>query len=180
MVTHREYVFSWFETWHKNQPPLPTSTALRFALELGPGKNSARELLQQRGYTYHSVDVDPQDNKTVKASMDSLPFESNKYELVFSCHSFEHCERPIDALRECLRVLKPGGRLFMATPNSNTHHILQADFDHVFCLTTEQLLKLITYVGFSNGITTMQTEHNGERIPDENNYNVITTATKPT
>ena len=48
-----------------------------------------------------------------------LPFESGCCEMVFSEHFFEHVDYPEPVshlLRECLRVLQPGGRLrFIAT-----------------------------------------------------------------
>jgi predicted SAM-dependent methyltransferase len=48
-----------------------------------------------------------------------FPFEDRAFEYVFSEHQIEHLTYPegLFMLRECLRVLKPGGKLRLATPD---------------------------------------------------------------
>lgn len=46
-----------------------------------------------------------------------LPFRAGSVDLVVSACCFEHLELPKPVLRECLRVLKPGGALFFYTPH---------------------------------------------------------------
>lgn len=41
-----------------------------------------------------------------------LPYENNSFDLVYSINSFEHYEHPDVALREIIRVTRPGGILF--------------------------------------------------------------------
>jgi 2-polyprenyl-3-methyl-5-hydroxy-6-metoxy-1,4-benzoquinol methylase len=41
----------------------------------------------------------------------------NSFDTVFSCETIEHVPDPARAVRELARVLKPGGRLFLTTPN---------------------------------------------------------------
>lgn len=46
----------------------------------------------------------------------NLPFPDNHFDWVISDQCFEHLEgQPIDAINECLRVLKPGGRMLHTT-----------------------------------------------------------------
>lgn len=50
--------------------------------------------------------------------VDRLPFESDTFDLVLCNEVFEHLRiNPIFTLREVLRVLRPGGRLMLCTPN---------------------------------------------------------------
>lgn len=44
-----------------------------------------------------------------------MPFEDNSFDLVWSLESGEHMPNKIQFLRECYRVLKPGGLFLMAT-----------------------------------------------------------------
>jgi len=44
------------------------------------------------------------------------PIPSDSYTVVLSCHNLEHIANPIKALEEWIRVLKPGGKLFLVLP----------------------------------------------------------------
>lgn len=46
-----------------------------------------------------------------------LPFRDGEFDAVVSIEGIEHIERPFDFVRECRRVLKPGGLLAITTPN---------------------------------------------------------------
>jgi len=47
-----------------------------------------------------------------------LPFPDNHFDYVFSIEGIEHFENPWSFTKELCRVLKPGGRLFISTPNT--------------------------------------------------------------
>ena len=47
-----------------------------------------------------------------------LPFPDNHFDHVFSIEGIEHFENPWTFTRELCRVLKPGGRLYISTPNT--------------------------------------------------------------
>ena len=53
----------------------------------------------------------------VLANAVALPFRSGSFDLVSSNMVFEHLEDPISVLREIHRLLTPGGRLLIHTPN---------------------------------------------------------------
>ena len=46
-----------------------------------------------------------------------LPFADATFDVVACVEGIEHLERPVDALREFRRVLRPGGTLVLTTPN---------------------------------------------------------------
>jgi 2-polyprenyl-3-methyl-5-hydroxy-6-metoxy-1,4-benzoquinol methylase len=46
-----------------------------------------------------------------------LALRDSAFDVIVSFEMYEHLERPQDYLRECARVLKPGGRLIISTPN---------------------------------------------------------------
>lgn len=55
----------------------------------------------------------------VVAEGDDLPFEDESYDYVISSHVLEHFFDPIGAIKEWLRVIKPGGYVFMIVPKQD-------------------------------------------------------------
>ncbi len=49
--------------------------------------------------------------------MQTLAHREGTFDTIISCETIEHVPDPPRALRELARVLKPGGRLFLTTPN---------------------------------------------------------------
>lgn len=46
-----------------------------------------------------------------------LPFDDASFDVVVSIEGIEHIKRPFDFVRECNRILEPGGLLILTTPN---------------------------------------------------------------
>lgn len=46
-----------------------------------------------------------------------LPFADRSFDLIYSIEVSEHLHRPYDVLKECARLLEPGGWLVLSTPN---------------------------------------------------------------
>jgi 2-polyprenyl-3-methyl-5-hydroxy-6-metoxy-1,4-benzoquinol methylase len=63
--------------------------------------------LVSQGYNVEQVDL----NK------DPICYETNRFGVVTSCDVIEHLSDPGRMLAEAFRLLKPGGRAFIATPN---------------------------------------------------------------
>jgi len=50
-----------------------------------------------------------------------LEFDDNQFSCVFALSVLEHLLRPCQFLRESYRILKPGGRIILLTPNISTY-----------------------------------------------------------
>lgn len=50
--------------------------------------------------------------------IEALPFPDGRFDYVFSIEGLEHFDNPWVFVKELCRVLKPGGRIFISTPNT--------------------------------------------------------------
>ena len=55
----------------------------------------------------------------IVAYADRLPFKDNTLDYILSSHVIEHAFRPIKTIKEWLRVIKPGGYVFMIVPHKD-------------------------------------------------------------
>lgn len=53
----------------------------------------------------------------IVGSMDDIPAPDSSYDTIAASHVLEHLEDPIKGLKECFRVLKKNGVLFLVIPN---------------------------------------------------------------
>ncbi len=87
-----------------------------------------------------------------------LPFDDNSFDKAFSIHSIYFWSEPITALKEVLRVLKPGGMLAMTIlPKAKWPNWEEAKLCHVY--SGDDMAKLMTDVGFTRVYVEMGPEH---------------------
>jgi SAM-dependent methyltransferase len=65
----------------------------------------------------HSSNGHPPLAALVQGDAQSLPFADASFDLLVSCETIEHLPQVRAALREMHRVTRPGGKLFLTTPN---------------------------------------------------------------
>lgn len=92
-------------------------------LDAAAGQGFLSKKLFELGFEVYPVDINPLQfffNKLKCEKVDlnrELPFKNNFFDLIVSVESIEHLENPWDFIKELYRVLKPGGRLILTTPN---------------------------------------------------------------
>lgn len=57
------------------------------------------------------------DAAAVRATLEALPFTDGRFDVIVSREVCEHLPEPVRAFAEFKRVLKPGGRIVIVTPN---------------------------------------------------------------
>jgi predicted SAM-dependent methyltransferase len=96
---------------HRRGVRRASSVKLPCALHIGCGQNI------KPGW----VNVDLNDEADISLdAREALPFPNDSVRMIYSEHFFEHLSlaEGIRFLRECLRVLVPGGRLSLGVPNA--------------------------------------------------------------
>jgi len=81
----------------------------RLVIDIGAGNNP----IHPEAIT---VDVCPESGAKIIASAEHLPFKDNSLDGVVSCGLLEHLKKPWLTSQEMVRVLKPGGYVFMEMP----------------------------------------------------------------
>ena len=92
----------------------------------------AAELMRHPHVEFHQAVVPP------------LAFAANSFDFVISFQVIEHVKQDIELVREVKRVLKPGGKLIVTTPNAPMS--LTRNPWHVREYTAEQLQNLLGHV----------------------------------
>jgi ubiquinone/menaquinone biosynthesis C-methylase UbiE len=166
-MTYTAEYFTTRETWRDWRIEAYSLMSLAHAvsgsrvLETGCGSGGLLRLLAARGV--HPVGVDASRMALELAQQRApgaavaqvgegaaLPFGDGCFDAVVGQHVVEHLPDPAAALREWRRVLKPGGRLALATPNArypDPAHFADDDHDHVF--TPGELRSAAEAAGFS-------------------------------
>ena len=113
-------------------PYLPFFDGVGTVLELAPGAGYFLELLRERGIRGIGVELDPEACRACRArGLEVVQAEALSYlrglpggsqEAIFASHLIEHLEygEVLSLFREAFRVLGPGGRLLVLTPNARS------------------------------------------------------------
>ncbi len=128
-------------------------------LEVGCGGGALLAFLESRGYEAVGVDISEEAVRlaaraaprctVVRADAGDLPFEDASFDRLVSHHLVEHLPDLPVALAEWRRVLAPGGRLALCTPNRlyPSPHIFE-DPGHVHIFERRELEEELSGAGF--------------------------------
>ena len=104
------------------------------SLEIGPGE-----------YPVHAdVTLDWPD---WDADHHKIPFNDETFDVIHAYNILEHLSDPISVLRECERVLKPGGHINITVPHACVE-IAHCDLDHKHTFTEESWKNLFANHGY--------------------------------
>ncbi|OIQ89305.1 putative S-adenosylmethionine-dependent methyltransferase [mine drainage metagenome] len=134
-------------------------------LDVGCGGGRFLNRMKKRGWQVEGTDFDEQATKKVSKRYDikthvgdlvqcALP--ANSFDVITMSQVIEHLYDPLATLRECLRILKPGGLLVLTTPN--TLSLCAAEFGafwrgweaprHLHLFSVDSLHRLTQRAGF--------------------------------
>ena len=117
-----------------------------FFLDLGAGDQFLKSTIESLGSKYIPLDIEDVDfNKEV------LPIDDSSIDVLFSLAVIEHISDIDHFMNECRRVLRPGGNIYLSTPNFRyCFRTFYNDPTHVRPFTDVSLKELVAYYGFEN------------------------------
>ncbi len=134
-------------------------------LEVGCGRGDMLEVLAHLGWDAEGVDFDPQAAESARArglrvrhgTLANCRYDDATFDAVIMSHVIEHLHDPVGVVKECHRILKPGGRLVLLTPNTASwgHRIYGRSWlhldppRHLYLFNPDILPKLADGLGFS-------------------------------
>ena len=131
-----------------------------------------KTMKEKFGINIFSVNLDPTNTQLKNKNYPSqLPFENETFDFISSLEIIEHLISPVNMLKEAWRVLKPGGKILITTPNvtrigsvlklligrTNYDRLAPPDYfneedewrPHVYEYTMKELITLLNNSGFS-------------------------------
>ena len=94
-------------------------------LDVGCGNGAFLVRMRDLGWEVSGLEVDPVSAGHARSAgidvaegpLSEGTFPESHFDAITLSHVIEHLHDPVDTLRACARVLKPGGRIWIATPN---------------------------------------------------------------
>ena len=145
---------------------LPAPANDRRLLDVGFGGGTFLDAASRAGWIASGVDPDPvavsngkQRGLDVRlGGIEAFLDQSPLYDVVTMSHVIEHVHDPITQLKQVYSLLKPGGRLWLDTPNirSNGHARFNRNWRgletprHLTLFTWDAMLKALRDIGFQN------------------------------
>lgn len=147
---------------YRNLPPLPAGGGK--VLDIGCGSGEFLAAAAQIGWESFGVDPDPRASaqktgyKVLQGNLPGIDFPDNYFDVITLSHVIEHTHDPVASLKEIKRLLKPGGLVWLATPNLNSYGHLYFNKDyvnldpprHLVMFTHDSIARLISEAGFKN------------------------------
>jgi SAM-dependent methyltransferase len=135
-------------------------------LDVGCGSGDWMVFMKGLGWRVTGVDFDENAVKVARArdlditcgALEEQNYPDNTFDAVALSHVIEHVPDPIQTLAECLRILKPGGKLAVDTPNASSlsHRMFKQDWRglepprHLHLFSNQSLPSLLARAGFKN------------------------------
>jgi len=94
-------------------------------LDIGSGSGWFLENMQWLGWEVQGVDIDAVSAEKARkrgvvvhiGTLEEQNYPDNMFDAITLAHVIEHLYNPVTTFRECYRILRPGGRLVVLTPN---------------------------------------------------------------
>lgn len=148
----------------RHMPPPPAGGGR--LLDVGFGSGAFLKIASEMGWHAEGIDFDPKAVEVARArglnvscaSADELATQERQYDVITISHVIEHVHAPMALLRNLYRLLKPGGLLWLDTPNLSSYGARRfgpdwRDLDpprHFVLFTPQSMISALTTIGFQH------------------------------
>lgn len=135
-------------------------------LDIGFGNAYLLSTMQALKWKVEGIEIDPtavararcRGLRVYLGTVTAQHYPDNSFDAVTLNHAIEHVSDPLRLLKECHRILKPGGHLVIATPNSGAsgHRYFKASWfsldppRHLTIFSSASLCSLVEQSGFQD------------------------------
>jgi SAM-dependent methyltransferase len=135
-------------------------------LDVGCGSGEWLATMRKLGWEVEGIDFDENAIRVARqsglqihhGSLEQQGFSNENFDAVVLNHVIEHVPDPIGTLVECARILKPGGKLVLFTPNSSSlsHQLFKRNWRglepprHLHIFSMQSMAFLLARAGFKN------------------------------
>ena len=135
-------------------------------LDVGCGNGQTMVWMASLGWKVQGIDTDPMAVKVAafkgfnvrQGQLQSQQFAAGSFDVISMNHVIEHVHNSLSLMKECYRLLKPGGRLIVITPNIRSwgHRLYKNDWRglepprHLQIFARPSLLRLSGLAGFAH------------------------------
>ena len=143
-----------FEPFRKTNRILDTGCGHGFFLEVA--KEKGWEVFGTELSDKAIKDCESKGIQMLKGSLTDDSFEENFFDIIISIEFLEHISHPVQYASQIKRLLRPGGQVYITTPNFNSllRYKLKSEYDvisypnHLTYFTTNTLKRLFENQGF--------------------------------
>lgn len=139
--------------WLISRGDIPANRKVRI-LDLGSGLGFFYFAFKDLGYKNTSAcDICPEFEDCIKADITKrLPFKQDFFDLIISRDLIEHISEQEKFFNELFRILKPGGKAIIMTPNAERMSLAAffSDYTHKIPYTRSSLKQAFEMHGFEN------------------------------
>lgn len=148
---------------YRHMPVIPGGGRV---LDIGFGDASFLQCATQMGWTAIGIDTDPSVVANARrkglavstSSLDDLQEPEQSFDVITAAHVLEHVHDPRAFVRRCFQLLKPGGLLWLETPNVDSHGHARFGVNwrgleaprHLALFTSSSLRRLLQEAGFGS------------------------------
>ena len=131
-------------TWEATTRGLLGFTVLGDVLDIGSGDGAIAQLLAPRAHSITCVDRSERmvaaarkrlaglaNVSVVQSDMHALALKDASFDQVLLLNTLTYAEKPVQALREAARVLRPGGTLVLVTLAAHSHAAVTSSYGHI-------------------------------------------------